>query len=413
MSLLYSCGDLYNLLARGTVTCNPAALATAPLAALYDAKPNPFQFGSIAAGSYVQLRNNVLTNMGFETALGTEWTAADTGTGASVRITTDQHTGAACLQVNGGAAGVSARYQSITVRAGEALRADFWSKPGVGRTARLRVYCVETGQWCNAGTWQAGAADLVTVTNTASWTRCAVTTFTMPTYATALWPTLTLQVYCYTTDNGNVLFDDAAIIPAVNGMAVSGHNINTGIVLTLNYSDDAFAVDNNVYLTPTLARPSFYAYSASPIYREYWRLLFTGTPSSAPYISEAWIGAFTQAGVAQLDGWSVSQLPVARVAGTDDTTALRYRRNVNRERHLELSFEYWNATERDEMMRDIDARTYGGYAPIVIVPSTTSSEAPAIHGRIDPQTLKLVRTGPVIWNVPLVITEMAFPVIGA
>ena len=418
MALLYCAGDYGNLYARGTVTCNPAALATAPLSALYDAKPNPFQFGSILADSYIQLRNNLLTNPGFESALGSEWTCAATGTGtAPVRITSDDHSGAACLQLNAGAAGTSTAYQAVTVRAGEYARLDFWAKPGVGRTIHAQLYWVEGGQYFNpaaGGSWQAAAVDVVTVTNTASWTRCAnPTLYQMPTYATALWPTMTLRLIFTTTDNGNVLVDDAALIPGVNGASLHGHNLTLAVTPTLRYSDDAFAADDNVAATFTVRRPTFYAYLNAAMYREYWRVKLGGTPTAAPYFSTGWIGYFSAAAVAQTDGGAVSQLPIATIAGSDPTTALRYRAGRDRARKVEISFEYWTEAEWLELMRDLDQRTYGGYSPLMLVPNTLTNEAPVLFGRIDPGVFKLTRQQAVIWKAPLVVTEMAFPTMGA
>ena len=68
---------------------------------------------------------------------------------------------------------------------------------------------------------------------------------------------------------------------------------------------------------------------------------------------------------------------------------------------------------RGELVRDIDARTYGGALPLVIVPMTSSNEAPVVYGFINPADLKLLRESPRVWKAGLSVTGMAFPVVGA
>lgn len=423
MSLYYSCGELCNLLARGTVTCNPAELATSPLTALYDGKPSPFTFGSNAADSYVQLRNNLLANPSFETALTISgWIDADTGAGVSDQGAAGSgRAGGAtkCLECDGNG-DTSARCQSKTVRAGERLRADGWIKPGLTFTGNIRVYCEETAQWCvtaagagGVGSWQTAAGDLVLVTNQAGWTRVAETTFQMPTLATALWPTLTLRFYCYTASNATVSFDDVALIPAVNGASVHGHNLHACTTPTLRYSDDAFAADDNVAATFTIARPSFYAHIGTAVYREYWRIKIGGTNTAAPYMSEAWMGYFETKARRQEFGWPVKYRPVTTLAGDDTSAYLRYRQGSDMSRSVKLDFRSFDDSDWKELVRDIYQRTYGGDGAIVLVPSSDSTEAPVIYGKIDPIPLELTRVDETVRSASISVSEMAFPSIGA
>jgi hypothetical protein len=409
MSTLYRAGELGNLFARGTVTVSPAAHATFTADGICDDDPKPFWWGSLAADSYIQQRNNnIKINPGFEVALGSEWTDASSGTGSATRTAGAQHTGSYGLRCNAGAAGVGARYQSITVRAGELLRIDGWINPGLTYTGSIRIYNPTTGKWLVNGVWQAAAGDAVSVTNVAVHTRVAETTFTIEDLATCLWPTVTLYVYCYTTSNANVDFDDIALIPAVNAFAAIGHNWRPCLDVTLRYSDDAFAADDNSAATLTLARPTCYAYLSTPIYREWWRVKLGGTNTVTPKLVEGWLG--------YVEPMSKAERPAARVARAPMCTAPENPHHSHRDQirdeyvqRIELDFTRWDSAPYRELAHEIDRRTYGGHGPILIMPASVADEVPVLYGRPDPGELVLAREWPV-WRQALTIHGIDMPI---
>jgi hypothetical protein len=410
MAFYFSCGPLFNLLARGTVTCNPAASAILPLARAYDDLSDMFAWGSLAADSYIQLRNNPLVNPGAEVAFGTEWVDADTGTGVATRGApgTGRGGGAECaFSIHGGAAGVSRWYQRIECPAGELGRIDGWIKPGAGAglTGGLSFYCEETAQWYTGGAWGAAEGDAVSVVNNAAFVRVAETLIQLPTMATALWSTVHIRVGMRTASNAAVLVDDVAWIPAVNGVVIHGHNFRPCLTPTLRYSDDAFGADDNVAATMTLARPSFYSYLAAPVYREYWRLKLAGTNTEIPRLTEAWFGYWSTLSASADDGWSISRMSAADSDSGDAWSRVRVREE--QPRTLKMDFTRVSEAEWLEIIRDLDERTGGGCDSLVCVPESTSNEARCIYGKLDPVEMTLARQDPSVWKIAgLTISEM-------
>lgn len=409
MALLYSAGELSNLLARGTLTCNPAALAAYPVAKTCDGTPWPFTFGSVVADSYVQLRNNLLVDPGFESGVETYWpfTAGTT----SVQGVT-KHSGAWALKLEG--AGGTVAYQgqaALTVRAGCRMKVGGWLNRVAGR-GLVFVYNHTTGKYLtNAGAWVSGvwnAGAAITDTASVGWTDKSLT-FQVEALSVVRQPTCTLQVVFYAWDPGvayEVYWDDCYLIPAVNGAALFGHNIQPRNTLKVRYSSDAFAVDDHVAVDLAAEQPTFYGYLAAPVYSEYWRLHVAGTPLVAPSFDEAWLGYLESLTVGQQDGWSVTHTPAAYAPGS---LHLPYRVGTGdyAARVLRMEFERWTETEWRELIDEIDVRTRRGRHSMVIVPSTLSSEARIIMGRPDPGELALTREGPVTWKLPLTVYEMA------
>jgi hypothetical protein len=414
MALLYSAGELSNLLSRvpsGYVTCDPAAATEYPIAKASDDTPWPFVFGSLQADSYVQVRNNLIENPGFENALGDEWGDVSTLTGTVARTPVDAGRGGAGtygLRCNGGAAGVGAARQVIRVRAGERLQLDGWIFTGVAHLGGIYLYNPTTGHYYDGagGDWQAGAAYAASITGSVAYQQITTTYLTIESLADCLEPTMDLWLICRTGENADVDFDDVALRTAVNGIGAAGHNVRPCVAPTLRYSSDEFVGDDNEAGAIELAQPTFYRYLSSPIYGEWLRFKLGGTNTEPPSFDEIWLGYLETLSVGQQDGWSVTRLQITDAQG-DLSLPYRTRRAKRRPRVIRLEFERWTETEWRELMDEID-RTFGGFGPIALVPSTTSNEARFVLGRLDPGELTLTRESPVIWKLSLTVHEMAF-----
>jgi hypothetical protein len=212
-------------------------------------------------------------------------------------------------------------------------------------------------------------------------------------------------VYWYTEADGDVDFDDLAVIPAVNGLAAIGHNWRPCLDVTLRSSDDGFVADDVEEATLTLARPSCRVLLDEPVYREWWRVRLGGTNTEIPSVDELWLGYAQALSKAELPEARVVRLPMC-VAPADLSSSYRDRISDDPTHRLELDFIRWSEAPYRELMHEIDRRTYGGHGPLIVFPVTVADEIPVLYGRPDPAELALVREIP-IWRQSLTVHGMA------
>jgi hypothetical protein len=415
MALLYSAGSNLgsNLLARvpdGHVTCDPAAATDYPIAKAHDGTPWPFVFGAIAADSYVQVRNNLVENPGFEVALGDEWEDVSTPTGSADQTPIGAGRGGAGtygLRCNGGAAGVGGRLGVIRVRAGETLQLDGWIFTGVAHLGGIYLYNPTTGHYYDGagGDWQAGAAYAASITGSVAYQQITTTYVTIESMADCLAPEVDIWLTCRTAENADVDFDDISLRTAVNGIGGVGHNICPCVAPTFRYSSDEFVGDDNEAAAITLAQPTWYAYLSAAIYPEWLRLKLGGTNTVAPSIDELWVGLLSSI-AGPPAGWRMVPQSTVEVIGSPH---LPYRVERAKYRSVRLEFDFTTGAEGEwyDLLTDLEERTERGKHGLVIVPSTLAPHSRFMCGRIDPVEFARQRGGGV-WQRPLTIHEMAF-----
>jgi hypothetical protein len=392
MALYYLTGEQFNVLETASTMTSTSADTNYPLTNLYQSpglnRPSrPFRFNANAADLNITADINRVGNPGFETSTLDGWTKAMTATG--------------------GSSGTGARYQDVTVRAGERFQFDgYLRSDGVG-SADVQIENLHTGLFVASSGW--GTAASFVTTSATSYTQ-QTGTFTMEGItACGGYPKVTLRLHLQTTSTGNCYWDDIQLYPAVNFVSIHGHNLGPVVTPEL-YSDTAdFAGAGTLRKTLTIAKPSFYGFLSTDIYAPDWRLKLSGTNHAIPYVGELVLGYAETAGTRQEYGWSVAEkYPQAR-AETEAGEVYVSRLSDDGPRTAVLPFRYGAVSEYTSARDDIVRRSYGGEVPMVVVPY--SSEGDVIHGRLGSQW-DVTRENLTSVDGDLVVVESGLPVVG-
>jgi hypothetical protein len=350
-----------------------AADALYPLANLYDGRPSKkFQFSAAVANGAITADLNLVKNPGFETSTLSDWTDNSSGTGTSAETTVgaEVHGGSKAMKLGGGASGVGQRYQDVTVRAGEWQLLVAWLRGDGTVNARLRVQNLQTGKYLvSDGTWSAAVTDLATQSAASYAEKPAAggLQFQVESYATCRAHTVTLRIYCRVDQNGFGYFDDITLVPATDWLSIHGHNIEPLIALELRSSTDNFSSSNTLEATATVQRGRFYALLSARVFRRYWRVLFSGTPTAAIRVGEGVLGQTYTLAQSPVFPWRLRpkrpQIRTRTEVGEVRATGL-----VDDELHeLEVPFQH-RTTEWDELRQQLFERSRFGVDPAVVCP---------------------------------------------
>ncbi|HET9693060.1 MAG TPA: carbohydrate binding domain-containing protein [Steroidobacteraceae bacterium] len=398
-----------NLVGRGPGTLTTTSEdALFPEANLFDNIPaKPFRFTSAAADVIMKKDINALTNPGFETSTLSGWTSGNTGTGTSTETTTagEFRSGAkACEMTGTNSSNYGARYQEITVYAGEAWKLDAWARAIGSGTARIYIQNRSTGKYLTTGSAWQSASTWAATTSSTSYTNLT-NTFTIESFEAAQQDEMTLRITLY-CEAGNVAFDDCLMLPGVNMTAVAGHNCGP-ISPVLASSDDDSAYTTR--LSPTLRRPTFYSSESTTRYHRYWRLTYTGTNLSPIYVGEWFLGRGVSPSAAQEYGWTTnwSYRQVRHETAGGET----YRYGISPEpvRTYELTIQSTSDTERQEVINDMFRVTRGGEMPLLLVPY--DGEPEVVIGLLDTE-LSSSRETLLVSGADLTLVELPLPVVG-
>lgn len=294
MACLFVVGEHANALANATFSTSPSAATQFPASNLADGQPGTiFRFGSLAVNSIIEADLDIGGNDGdFESWTGGTpdgWTEANTGTGTVTQNITEFNSGASSAEFEDGS-GTASLYRDYSVRTGATLKLDVahFATDIPLPVMKVRVQDLRTGKWLKSdSTWDGAQQDAIA---------CAVQLLTwVPetlTFAveSSIWPTTSLRLTLHHESGSAGLFDSVALYPQVDFASWHGHNIDPVVTLQLRSSSDAFASDNDLEATPTVAVGAFYSYLAAPVLKRYWRSYFSGGPNSSvsgpPYLGE-------------------------------------------------------------------------------------------------------------------------------
>jgi hypothetical protein len=201
--------------------------------------------------------------------------------------------------------------------------------------------------------------------------------------------------------------DDCNCWPAVNFVSLHGSNSIPACPIELRSSANAWGASTTEG-TLTHARPTWYAYLATPIYRPDWRIYWNGTPYAAPYVGEAFLGYVEPWVLGPQDGFSVSLSPVA--SGEAKGSLVRQASGKDAARRLELTFRSATSAHRAWVLDELIYRTRGGLDPVLLY--ATGEEAipdGAYYGRYDVGPYASTASGWFIGDVKMAFQEQAFP----
>lgn len=366
-------GPYFNHLTRllSAPAMNPAAVATFPVAGVYDNRSNiPAYFGSATADSTVTADLCAIPDPSFEAGISS-WTAVS---GTMTQSNTTANTGTYSAKF--AAAGSS--YYAFTARAGEQRQISAALYGGGGSCAsRVRLYCVETGHYLQSGGASWGATSDVLTRTTASWAT-STQAYTVEPVATTLSETVTLRVYIEQVNAGTTYRDDVVDIPGVTWGSVHGHNLGAAITPKFESSPDNSAWTARI--TPTLRRDSFFGTCAVQ-YLRYWRLKCEGTPGAAIYLGEVVLGQYYTLNTNPLYPGSQDNVEAqVRLDGADGA-AWVYSRGGAPRRRLLMSFAY--RTDADYIQaKDVLFRGSRGGANLLVIAPTEMDSSVCILGRL-------------------------------
>ena len=425
MSMLLMTDDLMNALERMTTAATPVPSANSsfPIANLYDRIPsNPFMFGSGTSDATLDFDLSIVTNGSFEASSSTVtgWTNISVA-GTALATSTDSSLGTRALIVSASSAlgDTGGLTQILPVRASENMCLRITRHAGAaGSVARFRAQNTHTGSYLidttSAGlVWSATATDLTTLATT-SWAEYgsagAPKTFTVEAMATGqpelATMSLKIQAYVIATSTGaqTALFDEIAVWPAWDFLAVCGHNLTPAISLSwqAKTGTSASTSDGTVVGTITAFPQAFYSLAASSHTERFVRLKFNGTPASAIYLGEG-ILTMSKSPERTFD-WG----PELEIRETEIRSDVRSYRQTDRPvRRYKMNFVYPTSTSFVEARDKIMGASANGHFPIVLVPDTT--EADVIYGRVDPAWHTVRDLTAYFRESQLVLQEMALP----
>lgn len=230
--------------------------------------------------------------------------------------------------------------------------------------------------------------------------------------------TLRIECYCDNTGLDAALYDDVAVLYAVNGVSVHFHNLvgmDTNYSPELRSSTDGFVGSDTLEKQLTIARPAFHGILSAAVFRRWWKLRCAvdsvlkngGAPVT---IGELWLGYFETAARNQEYGWALSpafqQVRTTAFGGQEAVYAM----GQHDRRKLSLAFKPTSRAQFLELRDRLFRATRGGADPFVIIPA--DSEDVVIHGRLGPE---LAHQRPLLsqWTLGMEVLETAPTIIPA
>jgi hypothetical protein len=410
MSFLYLTGSRFNLFSVGTVSEDPAGHAYGAITKLYDSDPgSPHIFSGTSDDSYFRVRQNRLSNGGFETASLSGWTngSAGTGSAAETSVGAEVNSGTKAAKLDG-SSGVNygSLSQTVTVSAGEAFQITAWIKVASAGADQGLVYVqnLRTGKYLTAAAaWQTTRTFCIghsTATYTQKDLQFSVESFdacrvdTMP---------LKIEIYC---ESGPAYFDDILLVSGVTFAGIFGHNYGPVSPLVQS-SDDGSAWTTRS--TMTIRRPAFYS-TFSIVYAEYWQILLSGTNHEAPYTGEAVLGQYQTAATSQDWGFSIEdEIPGVRNTGPSGRASV-YSFSRDPRQLLTMTVGPRSLTAARDLTGALWLRSEQGRYPVVAVPIDTESDV--IFGRMM-EPMRLDRVFDAVYSAGgVMIQGDPFPTVG-
>lgn len=390
MSCLILAGGEYNLLARTAgVVPSPSEDALFPPTRLYDGRAGwIFKFGSLTADPKLTCDLDLLASLGGFEVAGTPpggWTDASSG-GATVTSTTSTpFTGSRCAEFDAGAGvGFAKITKDISVRSNEKLRIQLRVRPMSTSTAKsldLQIRDLRTGKYLQPGlTWAAGEIAALTLTGADdAWSAQQAIQFTVDTVANTLNDSTLLRItllYTGSIANDKIRADEMFVIPAVDFASLHGTQIIDPLnAITLRSSTDNFSGSDTAEATFTLRPGACYVKLGSPVYRQYWRVKFTGTNSTATGaigLGEWVLGQAVT--LAKAPAYSPRLVPShAQIRGGLPLGG-SYAYGLGGQPRTDLELQWgWEESQHTDWLNELFLRSPGG-EPMVIVPSDTEGE---------------------------------------
>lgn len=363
-----------------------------PLAGLYDSRTSPVcQWDPAAAitAADVAVPLNVVQEGSFEVAAA-GWLVDAEGT--YTVDATDPKDGASSLKAVSLGNATTAR-QQVTVNAGHwyEFMASTRGEAGVPSTARVAVMDLESGVDSNglgrlyltsAGAWTATPTWLGT-TAIYAWTDVAVR-FQVPTLA--LWGRTTgkLLILLETSAGGTCYFDAISLAPAVDTVALVGHNLPS--YATIGLYDTADYTAGNLLGTVAALQPVAFFRLTTAVYHPIVSVAATWPtnfgPYRAPFIAELYLGQSVELRTPRIN---------QQTEWTEDQIRLQARGHVSTyrdvhypQRNPTLTLDFPTLAERDAVRDEWMLATEFGSRPHLVLPSTGAHPTQCLFGVVEP-----------------------------
>jgi hypothetical protein len=379
---------------------------------LHSGRPSePFGFNAIAADDTITADLNRVLNWDFEDQL-VNWTTVATGAGnVSVAGTTIVFSGTYSLRLIVVTSGAETLYvyQDIVVRAGQRNTLSLQLRGDGTHTARVRLQCLETGNWLQSGGASWGAAANV-FTRTAATFNKETVSFTTESFATTLSDLITLRVQIMATPSGgtgDVFADEVELFPSWDLLSIHGHNIRPTVAPQLRSSTDNFSASDDLVSALTVDQSTFYHHeSAAPIDRRYARLKLVGTNLAKTRIGELVLGQALQITRTHDHGSELTYLEDEIVSESRSHDVWPYSLSDQPRRTYQANWGPGLVTANWTQLRDeLYRRSRGRLRPLVLVPDTSRPEV--LHCRIDPSH-RARRRFASLWSTGMIFTESPF-----
>lgn len=410
---LYLTGSWFNLFKRGgAVVVSPTEDSTGPASLLSDDDPATAHIaGSVATDGYLKVRNNALSNGGFEGAI-TQWADNDQGTGLSAATTTagNFRSGAAGLSVQGtDSSNYGSRTQDIVVAAGEFRKATTYIRALVtGSTGKVYIRNLRTGRYLQSDlTWASSRNPVLSSSDMSAYGSIVASTATyqVESFDVCMADTVTLR-WELACDDGTAAFDDCIDCMGVTWVSVHGHNHGDGISPSLQSSDDDSSWTTRASMTKQ--RGAYYD-TCSIVYAEYWRILLGGTNDEPTYEGEAVIGQYSTSSTNPKWGYTL----------TKNLSGMRQMSSSGRpsvfltasEPTIDAGFTFKakSAARSSELADSLRLRSGQGRYPIVIAP--LSDEPLVLYGHLLGPAVT-TRTFLNVYETSLELSGAPFPIVG-
>ena len=317
--------------------------------------------------------------------------------------------GGAGMKLTAGTSSASA-YQDIVLRSGEKFTVTVDSRStAAGISSRLRVQCLETGNYLSTdAAWGATAVDAIT-NATSSFATVALSA-TVEAISITKQDLVHLRITALNNSTGNITYmDELYVWPSVDFVSIHGHNLDPVVTVTLQSSTDSFTT-TTTQATFTVGQPSFYTALGTLQDIRYWRVQLSGTNSThsgIPYIGELMVSQKLAPGDTIRYNPELVYTDWQVRSGATPASARSYLLGDHETRALTMNFLYGSTANFAEALNAILRRSRFGHHPLVVVP--LSSEADVIYGKID-ESVSITRPTIGLWETQAItLTELPFP----
>jgi hypothetical protein len=340
----------------------------------------------------------------FETGYAASGEDRSTSGGSVADEASIVHGGSLALKVLAGAGGIGRHVLTYSTRPGETWRYSVWLRGDGTGSVRLRIRDPITGLWWVSGAWQASEGDAA-ARSTASWAEYTGAV-TLDDYDAHQDREVPLEVHTVCTDSGQVGYaDDIFFWPAWDLVSLHGHNWPPAQGIEVSGSADGSSW--TVLSTGTPTRPACYVLLGALQTYRHVRVRAVGTSPVRLYAGELCVGQAIEPSEYPLVARGLDLLPlqVRNRAGRRQFVA----HVSDPARSLRMRFEHATQAEHAAFRTSLWEASRWGADPVVVVPST--DEGDVFLGRLA-EGLSVVRTGPEVHAVELVLEEDGFPTVG-